>query len=218
LLSGSHKNKKRSHKSLSTRHDSHLAMAKDIFDESMFIQLENMGFVNISKKYKHERIKSIVNRIVPNIDKVDSLKDKKFGFDNFKKNKKLYRQFILQMESFSSTDYSASKQIKGVIKIVCDIAKDWFDKDVFPWIAEAKKNPKKYPKVHLISREKKLKNIYNYLPVLNSTKHNHELRGRISNMLNLCLDYKPIWHSKDKFNFTIDEFLERSLRSLFATY
>lgn len=216
LLSGLHK--RGTGRSSKTRHQSHLKIAKDVFDECIFLQLENIGLVKIiNKEYKEERIRSIIDRIIPNIDKIDLLKNKQFTFENFKKRKKLYRQFLLRIESFTSTDYSGSKRIKEVIKIICQIAKDWFEKDMFPWLEEAKKRHGKL-RIHTLNYGKSLKKIYDYLPTLNSAKYGFELHKRIGAMRELCRQCEPVWHDKGVFSFTITEFLDRCLQALFATF
>lgn len=216
LLSGLHK--RGVGRSVKTRHQSHLEIAKDVFDECIFLQLENMGLVKVNKEYKEERIRSIIERIIPNIDKIDLLKNKQFNFENFKKRKKLYRQFLLRIESFTSTDYSGSRRIKEVIKVICQISKDWFEKDTFPWLEEAKKRPGRLGVDTLTSYGESLKKIYDYLPVLNAAKYGFELDDRISDMRELCRQCEPIWHAKDVFRFIITEFLDRSLRALFGTF
>jgi len=216
LLSGSHqRGKKRSEKTL---HQSHLEIAKDVFDECIFIQLENMGLVKIGDEYKHDRINTIVKRITPNLDKIDGIKDKRFNFASFKKDKQLYREFILRMESFTATDYSASRRIKEVIKVICKLAKDWFEQDIFPWLEETKKR-RGTLQDGLDSYGKSLKEVYDYLPILQAASYGHlDLDDRVYNILELCRRCEPVWHAKDKFNFTISEFLERTLRALFGTY
>lgn len=220
LLSGLHtRDFKARSKKQKTRHQSHLEIAKDVFDECIFIQLENVGYVKMHREYKNERINSIINRLIPNVDKVNILtKEKKFTFDDFKKNRKTYQKFLLFMESFTATDYSGSKRIKDVIKIICTIAKDWFEKDIFPWLEEAKKKPWHLGRDSLERYDESLKNVYDYLPTLNSVTYGFELDDRIQDILELCRRCEPILHSKDKFRFTISEFLERSLRALFATF
>jgi len=216
FLSGLHK--RGTARSVKTRHQSHLEIAKDVFDECIFLQLENMGLVKVNKAYKKERIRSIIERIIPNIDKIELLKNKQFTFENFKKRKKLYRQFLLRIESFTPTDYSGSKRIKEVIKIICQISKDWFEKDIFPWLENVKKRPGRFGVDALHSYGESLKRIYDYLPTLNSAKYGFELDERISYMRELCRQCEPVWHAKDVFHFSITEFIDRSLRALFGTF
>jgi hypothetical protein len=53
-----------------------------------------MGLVKVNKEYKKERIRSVIECIIPNVDKIDLLKNKLFTFKNFKKTEKLLRLYV----------------------------------------------------------------------------------------------------------------------------
>lgn len=221
LLSGEYLRKaksKRRKRLMKTRHLSHFEIGKEVFENCMFLQLENMGKVMVKPNYKREIIRNVVNRIRPNLDKINSLlQDRRYTFENFKRDRKLYKSFLLRIESLTPLDYSGSKKIKLLLEKILKITQEWIKKEVLLKIAEARKD-NKIPRNYLNSVESVIKKILKYIPTLRTVNYGFELDNKIQEAQELCRQFDPIVYSKKEFKFSLGVFLSRSLKSLWGTF
>ena len=54
----------------------------------------------------------------------------KLNYKSFLNKKDIYKNFILEIERLTTTDYSASDLIKDLLKIIYNITKDWIREDI----------------------------------------------------------------------------------------
>ena len=201
-------------------HYPHFKIARDMFHNCLLFILEGYGSITINKEHKFKLIKDLRNQVISNKEKVRKILDdkKRFSYQAFVNNKDLYKEFISRIEELTPTDYSATNIIKDLLDLIFSITKDWIE-------AEKRKDyelPKDRLKDYLEFRDKKCENI---LKLINDIKQiKWSLRGtflisnKISELQDEANQLESIYHYKDKFDFTISEFLDRCLGGMFATY
>lgn len=199
------------------RHYSHFSIARDMFHYTLMFILETHGKVSIDNKYKFRAIKSIRKLVISNKEKISTIlkQKKKFSFKSFLKNKDLYKQFVLQVEELTMIDYSGENLLPNLFELIKTISIEWIEYDKskrHDTKDRALKNyiefrNKKYDKIKLLFIDiEKLKW---------RTKYLYEISQKIADIKEEVRQLEPVFHEKDKFKFTLQEFLDRCLHSMY---
>lgn len=203
------------------KHMPHFEIAKESYVVCFYQILERNRFARLNHDFILRRSDEILRKIVPNKKKVDRILSSKtkFSLASFKKNKKLYKEFILSIEGLTHTDYSASKDMLEIIKLIIEIATVWM-----------KENRKVLRKLNDLKGYKDyqlnlLKELENTLSKINFTriklsryKDKSYIEEKIRDILKITRKMEPVVHPEDRFDVSLPEFLDRSLRPLWGTY
>lgn len=208
------------------KHYSQFNIAREMFHNFLMFIVEEHGFISINRKFKFEVVSKLRNRVISNREKVDSiLKQKnKFTYKAFVTNKAFYKEFLGCIEGLTGTDYSAQGKILRLLGQIFSISNDWIEAERSR-IDKIKNEDQKYYselKDHFEFKLPKLENIRNLSMEISKMKWS--LRTKLNLIQELgkiqeeVRQLEPIVHFKNKYHFTISEFLDRSLRALFAIY
>jgi hypothetical protein len=104
-------------------------VGREFFRDTLCRLIELSGYVSISVDYKNDRFQEFLNRIKPNHEKFQEIIRRKaeFNFKALKANQKLYYDLIGIIDSIMITDNSMKVNYHTVVKMMCDISKEWFD-------------------------------------------------------------------------------------------
>lgn len=109
------------------RHYPHFDIAKKMFKSCLWFILEGYWYIIFNREQKFKIIQNLCNKIISNKEKVKNILKRKnnYSFKAFLDNKKLYEEFIKKTRALTPSDYSAQKELKDLLVIVFEIAKDW---------------------------------------------------------------------------------------------
>ncbi|GEM_PF-4163453 len=205
------------------RHRPHFEIAKESYVLCLYQILERSRFVRFNHEFIIRKGDEILRKIVPNKKKVEKIINSKgkFSYAAFMKNKKLYKEFILSVEALTHTDYSASKDMLELIKLMISVSTDWIkgNRKILRSLKRTELTRYKDYQLNLLKELKtetsKVK--FNRLK-LDRYKDKKFIEERIRDILEIGRKMEPVVHPEDRFDVSLPEFLDRSLRSLWGTY
>ena len=163
----------------------------------------------------------LLNLIISNKEKVKNILNQKskFNYKAFLNKKDIYKEFILEIERLTMTDYSAKDLVKDLLKIIYNITKDWIkeNKNILLSIKNKRKDDKSLLKYCNFVEQKytNILNIFdNVLRSKNSMQGRFSLREKLLDLREEVRRLEPIMHKKNEFRFTLSEFLARTLESI----
>ena len=192
-----------------------------MYDDCLYFALEGYGAVTVNPSYKHERVLDLRNRLISNKEKVASLlkQTKKFTYKSFVAKQQLYEEYLRGVESLIMTDYSASSSIPKLLDHIVTVSSDW--------IGDLRSKTPKRPKSALLEnfyrqREITFQELFRLFKeigqVKKSLKGKFELNKKLRGVLEHAHHLSPGIHDKNEFQFSLGEFLIRTMRSLMGTY
>lgn len=204
------------------KHNKHLEIAQEAFRLCFYKILEKHRILAVGRKYEWDKVKELTNKIVPNKDKVDRIiKSKKFSYKSFQKNKKIYIEFINNLEALTATDYSASKEFPLLLKLIISICKEWSAielaniKAKMPTVTDPRL--KDYFKFYIKTLNKIVKKLNEIKRnKLVSFKDKRLYDNQRIELTKLNNSLHPIFHPKTEYMMTLSEFIDRSMSSLWA--
>ena len=208
------------------RHCLYIDVAQKMFYNLILLILEGWGYISIKEPgFKKVSTSELLNLIISNKEKVKNILNQKskLNYKSFLNKKDIYKEFILEIERLTMTDYSARDLIKDLLKIIYNITKDWTREDIIEDknILLSIKNKKQDGKLWLEYSnfvEQKYENILNIfediLKFKNSIKGRLDLDKKLLDLQEEVRQLEPIVHKKNEFRFTLSEFLSRTLQSL----
>lgn len=205
------------------KHMPHFGIAKESYMPCLYQILERSRIARINHNFIIERGSEIIKKIIPNKKKVEKILDSKgkFSYPAFKKNKRLYKEFILRVETLTHTDYSAFREILKLIKVIVSIAIDWSKGNRQVLRTLNRKDLKSY-KTYQLNLLKELDKTFLKINFkwLKLDRYNDKrfLEEKIREVLEIARKMDPVVHPKDKFDVSLPEFLDRVLGSLWGTY
>lgn len=215
MLSGKYRKGMKLKKKEKTLHYAHFEIAKTVFEECMFLQLEAVGYLKVKHKAKEEIIKGIVNRIRPNRAKFGYLLHKKFNYKAFKSDIELYESFLRIIDAVTPTDYSAEDKYLSLVKKICDIALDWIKEENLEHIGEGKEGELAE---HYTFYRETIGKIKKQIKLLNSSKTMFEFEDRKRKLQELVTSIDRVVRNIDDLRFHLPEFLDLAIRPLWGTY
>lgn len=201
-------------------HYPHFKIARDIFHDCLLFILEGRRYLILDKRYKYEAIRRIRNKTISNKEKVNEIVEqkRKFTYQAFLKNRKLYKEFLVRVETLTPIDFSAQDDVIKLFKLVFTIAEDWIKAEKTRGNHISNDILKKYLKFRN-ERFDKILILFNDIRQIKwSPKGKFRMYLKIRELEEVVRQLEPIVHSKDEFNFTVPEFLDRCLEAMFAVY
>lgn len=208
------------------RHCLYIDIAQKMFYNLILLILEGWGYIFIKEhEFKKVSTSELVDLIISNKEKVKKILNQKskFSYKVFLKKKDIYKEFILEIERLTMTDYSARDLIKDLLKVIYNITKDWIkgnireDKNI-SLLIKNKKNEDKLWLEYCNFIEQKYTNILNIFEDIlrskNSIKGRLNLDEKLLDLNEEIRQLEPIIHKKNEFRFTLPEFLSRTLQSI----
>jgi hypothetical protein len=204
------------------RHCLYIDVAQKMFYNLILLILEGWGYIFIKEpEFKKVNANELVNLITSNKEKVTNILNQKskLSYKSFLNKKDIYKEFILEIERLTMTDYSAKDLIKDLLKIIYNITKDWVndDKNRLLSIKNKRKDDKSILEYCNFIEQKYINILNIFDDVLRS---NNSIQGRF-NLREKLLDLREevrrlesIMHKKKEFRFTLSEFLARTLESI----
>ncbi len=202
----------------SFEHYQHFRIGREIFHSSLIMLLDIKGVIEVTRDFRMNETRNLLNKVLPNKEKVDNIikAKKKYNYTSFKKNKKIYKEFIQNIEGLTSIDYSARKNIIKIVELIFNIMMDWTNELIA--IEKSKVSNSKYSK-YVIERWQNIQKLMGELDSIDWTDRGKyalsDLLKKIEDELNKL---SPIVHKKNEFNFNLSEFGSRCLEALWATY
>ncbi|MBA7576199.1 hypothetical protein ES708_18038 [subsurface metagenome] len=199
------------------RHCSYFSIARGMFHHCLMFILESFGNVKIERRYKFKVIREITNKIISNKKKASNIlrQKSKFTYQSFVNKHGLYKEFILRIEELTPTDDSAKSDIIKLLDLVFSIAETWI-KD------EKVKYNRSPTKGYIDFRNQKFDNILTLFASIRQIKWsvygNFKLHDKIGELEEEVRQLEPVVRDKDKFKFTIAEFLNRCLWAISLVY
>jgi hypothetical protein len=202
------------------RHYPHFKIARDVFEHCLLFVLDDIGVLLVNQNYRRETIKKLQNIVISNKEKVRALLDekKRFSYKSFKAKPEFYREFLVRIEALTSTDYSARNQMRSLLNIVFKIAMDWMEADRKTLSKKMAKLPPGYADF-VNGQYDKINKLFDEIRTIKkSTKDSFKIHDKIQALEEEVNRLEPVIHDKKTFNFTLAEFLDRSLRAIWGIY
>lgn len=201
-------------------HYPHFDIARRMFDNCLLFFLEDIGYLVVDREHKHKIIIEMQNTIISNREKVGKLlkEKKRFTYRAFKRKPEIYREFLLRIESLTPTDYTAHVRIGELLDLLFTISDQWIDEDKKKIAKIAARLPAgnadfligQYDRIEILISEIKA--------TQKSRKSRFAFQDKIRALAEAVEKLEGVVHDKDTFDFTLGEFLDRSLRTIWATY
>jgi hypothetical protein len=199
-------------------HYQHFNIGREIFHSALIILLDLKGVIEIGREFRIGETKNLLNKIIPNKEKAERIIKKKkiYNYIAFKKDIKLYKEFIQRLEGFTGIDYSAKNYILEIVKLIFSILKDWTDELIKE---EKKKNEGSKYSIYSLERWTNIQTLLAEIGNIDwSDKGQIKISGLIRNVEEQLRQLSPIDHKKNVYSFNLSEFGSRCLGALRATY
>jgi hypothetical protein len=199
-------------------HYQNFKIGREVFHSALVMLLNIRGVIIIEEEFRFNETRDLRNKIIPNKEKADIIlkSKKKYTYRSFKKNPKLYEEFIRRIEEFTSLDYSAKQNILPIVRIIFDILFNWSDELINESRSSLDKN--KFL-IHPFEQWEKIKILVKELDKITwSDEGKFKLTDLLKDVETPLRELFPDIHKKDEFKFDIGEFGGRCLKALWATY
>ena len=104
-------------------------VGREFFKDTLYRIIELNSYISINLNHKNDRLQDFLNRIKPNHEKLQEIIKRKteFNFRALKSNHNLYYDLVGILDSIMITDSSMRMNYHKVVKMMCEITKDWFN-------------------------------------------------------------------------------------------
>jgi hypothetical protein len=199
-------------------HYPHFKIARQIYHDSLLLILERKGVVSISPKHRKTTLEQLKNMVVSNREKVENILRNKsaYTYGAFLADRSVYEDFIRKIESLTPIDYSAQELVPVLIKLIVHIQLEWIkylEADLATgarqddWIS------------FLLKKYAELQSDLEELDKMATAKEtSFTIDRKVSAITEHLRQIDPVWHNRDRFEFTLSEFGERVLRAFFGTF